>query len=321
MDIIVNSKTTDVELFNEMDLKEIGEYGVNIQSSIDVNCTNILNNVKVADLGDTGEKLDELQLIANKQSKALNSPFKFLKLSKITDKYVKAQDRIDNITGAISVQKNKLDEIIDSMMEQVNNLNKATSELKECENSLNEYIDYLKEKEDPDQTRLQAVSNRLKLITSSRVNAEQANIQALMIIKSNQESQYQLNEVIQNVVPILKMQAINSIGIQANKDAIDIANRTKKITGELILKNANDIKDLATELENNRNSSPIDDAKLKEAQNILRSAIDIVSQASALEAENNIRISKELAESAQMNTEYIQKLSKNNKKGLPKKTM
>ena len=84
-----------------------------------------------------------------------------------------------------------------------------------------------------------------------------------MIIKSNQESQYQLNEVVQNVIPILKMQAINAIGIKANRESIEIANKTKKITGELILKNANDIRDLATDLQNNRNSSPIDEEKLK----------------------------------------------------------
>lgn len=317
----VSVKVTKSELKNidKLSIKELESFGTNIQSEIDNNCTTLLNSVRVSDLGDTGDKLDELQSIANKQKQImLPGPLKKFSLTKITNKYIKAQDKIDNITTSIEKQRDHLTVVIDGMIEQATNLSNATSELKNCEAQLNAYVDYLQEKQDPDQIRLQVAANRLKLITSSRVNAEQANLQALMIIKSNQESQYQLNEVIQNVVPILKMQAINSIGIQANKDAVSIANKTKKITGELIVKNANDIKDLANELEKNRNSSPIDEQKLQEAQDILTSAIQTVNKASLLEAENNIKVSKKLAESAAMNQTYIKALASNNEKLLEK---
>lgn len=306
------NEVMNVDDMEKLSLKELEQYGTNIQSEIDTNCTNLLNSVTASQLGDTGEKLDELQLVANKQKKMLlPGPLRKFTLTNITNKYTKAQDKIDNITTSIVQQRDHLNVIIEEMINQTTNLKNAASKLKAVENELTEYTTYLKDKDDADQIRLQIASNRLKLITSSRVNAEQANIQALMIIASNQESQYQLNEVIQNVVPILKMQAINSIGIKANKDAIEIANKTKKITGELIVKNANDIKDLANELENNRNSSPIDEMKLQQAQTILSSAIESITKASAMEIDNNLKISKQLSETAQNNQKYIEILSKN----------
>ena len=299
----------DTNKLRNMSLIELENYGVSIQDNIDEVSSEILRKTHMSDLGTTQESLDELQDIVTKQRKLLPTSVSPLRvIRRFAGKYEKVERRIEQINEAIEAQRNKLDEYVTYMMEQNENMGRAAISLKECEDNLVAYIDELKEEDDTDQLRLQAAANRLKLITGTRVNAEQAQIEGLMIIKANQESKYQLEQVTRNVMPILKMQAVNAVGIKANKESIEIADKTRKITGELIERNANDVKNMVDKLQANRTSSVVDEEKLAKAQQILMEALESVAKASEKEAETNLKVAKNLRETSMSNSDLIKSL-------------
>ena len=311
-EIVKCSETSviDTAKLRGMSLKELENYGVSIQDSIGEKSSEILRKAHMSDLGTTQESLDELQDIVTKQRKLLPTSVSPLKaIRRFAGKYEKVERRIEQINEAIEAQRNKLDEYVTYMMEQNENMGKAVISLKECEDNLIVYIEELQGENNPDQIRLQAAANRLKLITGTRVNAEQAQIEGLMIIKANQESKYQLEQVTRNVMPILKMQAVNAVGIKANKESIEIADKTRKITGELIERNATDVKNMVDKLQANRTSSVVDEEKLAKAQQILIEALESVAKASEKEAETNLKVARNLRETSMSNSDFIKSLT------------
>lgn len=305
-----NNYVVDTSKLRNMSLKELEEYGASIQDSVDERSSEILKKAQMSDLGDTKESLDELKDIVTKQKKMLPSAISPIRaLRKFTGNYEKVEKRLDSISVAIEAQRNKLDDYVVYMSEQNNNIGKAISGLKECEDNLMAYVEELQSEDNTDQIRLQAAANRLKLITGTRVNAEQAQLEGIIIIKANQESKYQLEQVTRNVMPILKMQAVNAIGIKANKESIEIADKTRKITGDLIEKNANDVKSMVDKLQQNRTSSVVDEDKLMKAQQILFEALESVAKASEKEAEANLEVAKNLRNSSKHNSELISSLT------------
>ena len=110
-------------------------------------------------------------------------------------------------------------------------------------------------------------------------------------------------------MPILKMQAVNAVGIKANKESIEIAEKTRKITGDLIERNATDVKNMVDKLQANRTSSVVDEEKLEKAQQILLEALESVAKASEKEAETNLKVAKNLRNKAQNNSKLITSLT------------
>ena len=300
----------DTSKLREMSLRELENYGVSIQDNIDEKSSEILRKAHMSDLGNTQESLDELQEIVTKQRKMLPTSVSPLRaIRRFAGRYEKVERRIDQINEAIETQRNKLDEYVTYMIEQNENMGVAVKALKECEDNLMAYVDELQDENSTDTVRLQAATNRLKLITGTRVNAEQAQIEGLIIIKANQESKYQLEQVTRNVMPILKMQAVNAVGIKANKESIEIAEKTRKITGDLIERNATDVKNMVDKLQANRTSSVVDEEKLEKAQQILLEALESVAKASEKEAETNLKVAKNLRDKAQNNSKLITSLT------------
>lgn len=299
--------TCSVDKLRTMSLQDIDNYGASIQDMIGEKSSEILQKTNLNEINSTKESLDELQAIVDKQNKGAKKAFLPI-VRRFTGGYVKVEKRIDSINDALIEQKNKLDKYVAYMVEQSDSIKKAVEILRQYEDTLQAYADELDVEGDTDQIRLQAVANRLKLITGTRVNAEQALIESLMIIKANQESKYQLCQVVQNVMPVLKMQAVNAIGIKANQESIEIAEKTRKITGDLIEKNAVEVKDMVTKLQTNRTSNIIDSDKLNNAQQILIDAIESVAKASEQEAKANLDVVASLRENAKINEKYINAL-------------
>lgn len=310
LNVITDANTMQKELnkLKEMSLSEIDKYGSDIQKMISDKSCEILEKTQMNELTDIRDGIEELNEVASKQKSmipVLKTPIR--KLKHFKNGFEKIQNRIDDVTKSLENQSDLISKSIEDMSKQCENIEKAVNELRIKEDSLVIYSEELKE--DTDGIRLQAVSNRLSLISGTRVNAEQAQLEALMIIKSQQESKYQLEKVIQNVIPILRMQAVNAIGIKVNKETLKIMKKTREVTGKIIEKNAQDVKDMVTELQSNRTSGVIDENKLLSAQNMLNEALEIVAKASETEASNNIRIAQELRETAKGNTQRIKELN------------
>ena len=302
----------DITELRTMSNTEIEHYGSNIQQSITDKSNELLRKATVNETGSTKESLDALKNIVDKRTRNMPTALAPLyKLRNFVTGYQKVEKRIDDINEALIEQQNKLNNYIGYMEEQSDNIGKAIVGLSEHENKLQAYVEELKnDKDNTDQSRLQVVANRLKIISGTRVTAEQAQVSSLMIIAANRESKHQLEEVTANVMPILKMQTVNAIGIKANKESIEIANKTRKITGELIEKNAKDVKEMTEQLQKNRTSSIIDEDKLIKAQEILKEAMECVVKASEKEAEANLRIVENIKNSAVNNQNFIEQLSK-----------
>ena len=298
----------NINKLKNMSVSDIDTYGADIQQVMSETSTNLLNKANLVDLGDTHDSLDKLSEVVKKQKKmlpVLQTPLR--KIKKFQGNFVKVQSRIDEIGNALESQQSKLDEYIIYMEEQTSNLDKVLSDLRVCEQSLQEYAQTLED--DTDKVRYQAVSSRLRMINGTRIIAEQAQAEAMMIIGEQREAKVQLEQVIRNALPAIQIQAVNSVGIRVNKETQDIIAKTREITGQIIVQNATDVKNMAEELQKNRTKSIVDDEKLIKAQEILTEALEVVSKASAVEAETNMRLVESLSDKAKDNKRFIDELS------------
>lgn len=277
----------------DMSISDIENYGADIQKIMSEASNNLLAKSTLVDLGDTRNELDKLSDVAKKQKKMLpllQTPLK--KIKKFQGNFVKIQSKIEEIETSLEIQQNKIDEHLIFMEEQVKNLTYVVNDLKVCEDSLYEHTKDLTN--DTDQTRLQVVSSRLRMLNSTRIIAEQAQAEAIMIISEQREAKMQLEQVIKNALPAIQIQAVNSIGIRVNKETQDIIDKTREITGQILIKNATDVKDMAIALQKNRTKSIVDDDKLIKAQEILNEAIGVVVKAAENEANTNIKLVENL---------------------------
>lgn len=296
----------------DMSISEIDNYGADIQEIMKDASASILNKTNMISLGDTKQELNELYDISNKHKKIMlpvvGKPLQ--RIRSLTTNYSKIQNRLDSINNAMEAQKERIDEHIEYMNEQIKNLDSILENLRDCENNLDVYAHELDESNLSDQTMIQAVSSRLRNINTTRIMAEQAQAEALMILAEQREAKRQLDEVIKNAIPAIQMQAVNSVGMRVNKETQEIISKSRDIIGNIVVQNAMEVKNMAEELQNNRTKSIVDDEKLIMAQGILEDALKCVTEASELEAKSNMRMIGELQEKTKHNKESI-KILKN----------
>lgn len=312
--ITTSHDVIDSELasLRSMRLSDIDTYGCQIQQKISDKSDEILSRTYMNELGGLKESLSDLQDAADAQRKMLpmfKSPLKTLR--RMTGKYDRVIDQINNVTKSLEQHQEKISTYIDYMMEQSDSIGLAVDELKQKEDALQAYADEVGNGNN--QIRSNAVANRLRIISGTRVNAEQAQVEALMIVKQQQESKYQLQEVIQNVIPILKMQAVNAIGNRVNKETIEIMKKTREVTGRIIEQNAKDIAEMTESLQNNKVSGVIDEEKLLNAQKILNEAMEKIVDTSESQAMADLSLTNRLREQAKSNQEYLKELRITNK--------
>lgn len=317
--ILVNVDDEAVEKLRTMSVKDIDNYGADIQQTMTDTSKSILNKTNMLDLGNTKDELNELYDISNKHKRLMvpiiGKPLR--KLRDLTRNYAKIQDRLDGISDAIESQKSRIDEYVGYMEEQIDNLEFILGDLRVCEANLDTYVRELDGEQNTDQTRVQIVATRLRNINTTRVIAEQAQAEAMMILAEQRESRRQLDEVIKNAIPALQIQAVNSVGIRVNKETSEIIGKAREITSNIVIQNATEVRNMAEELQKNRTKSIVDDDKLMEAQHILEEALKSVTEASKLEAGSNLRMIRDLQEKTKSNQESLgmlkNKLGESNK--------
>lgn len=293
-----------------MSIDEIDNYGSDIQEKMKDTSNNILAKTDMVSTGSIKQELNEMYDISTKHKKLMvpiiGKPLQ--KIRSLTTNYTKIQNRLDSIELNMSAQKDRIDEYIGYMIEQTESLDSIVSRLRTCEKNLTEYSQELESETVVDNARIQAVASRLRSINATRIMAEQAHAEALMIMTEQREAKRQLDSVIRNAIPALQMQVVNTVGIRVNKETQEIISKTRDIMGNIVVQNATEVKNMAEQLQSNRTKSMIDDDKLLEAQRILEDTLKFVTEASKLEAKNNMRIVTELQDKAQSNAEYIDML-------------
>ena len=299
----------DINDLREMPLEEIEKYGANIQKFISKKSDEFIKKASETDNGGVKNSLNQLQMIVDKRTKSIPTALApFSKIRNFIEGHQKIESRIDGLANEIQMHQERLGKHIAFMEEQSEAISEALEALDEYEVRLQAYSDELKAETPENQRRIQAVADRLKIITATRVTTEQAQISSMMIVAANRESRHQLEEVTANVLPILRMQTVNAIGIQANRDSMEIAERTRLLTSQLIEKNAKDVKEMTAQLQNNRTRSIIDEDKLMQAQKILQEALESVADMSKQEAELNLKVADDLNSAAKNNSLFIKRL-------------
>lgn len=293
-----------------MSIDEIDNYGSDIQEKMKNTSNNILAKTDMVSTGNIKQELNEMYDISTKHKRLMvpiiGKPLQ--KIRNLTTNYTKIQSRLDSIESNMTAQKDRIDEYIGYMTEQTDSLDGIVENLRDCEQSLNIYAEELSNEEVVDNTRVQAVASRLRNINATRIMAEQAHAEALMIMAEQREAKRQLDSVIRNAIPAIQMQVVNTVGIRVNKETQEIISRTRDIMGNIVVQNATEVKNMAEQLQSNRTKSMVDDDKLLEAQRILEDTLKFVTEAADLEAKNNLRIVTELQDKAQSNAEYIDAL-------------
>ncbi len=293
------SKQTEQEhvlqKFETMSIFDIEDYGKNIQAEISNSMDLILENTRCIDAGKAGKDLGELSVVANTTTKELSAkkPFSMFKLNtkKWLSKFDTVENRINSLSDNLEEHKENLNQTLQSLYENREVLKNKNVQLIQAEENLTVYYEFIKEQKE-DQggdtaLRKQAVINRLKTISTLRAITEQEIVKSALIIQENKEITNQLENAITEVIPIFKMQMVDTLALKATTDAIELKEKIRKTTGNIMVENAKMIRNSAIKLQQGRTSAIVDVKNIKEANDILQDTLTSILKQSKNEVHDN----------------------------------
>lgn len=283
-------------------LKEIEEYGSNIQTAITQEVSSMLQKAKLIDLGEAGTRLQELSEVADSATKkGVLQKLPFMRSTKRwIARYESVESRVSNLGVSIQSEQEKLGTILDSLIESKDYLKTKVDELNACESELTAYIESLKNSElsDDDSLKYQAASRRLKVISTTNSLVKQEIAKSVLVIQENKEIQSQLDEACTNLIPMFNVMLMNTLASKANEEALKIKKALVKTANKMVIENAKQIERTADELIAGRNESLIDVKTIEEANKILQNTVKKVLESSMSESENNMQLVDSLKKSS-----------------------
>ena len=283
-------------------LKEIEEYGSNIQTDITQEVSSMLQKAKLIDLGEAGTRLQELSEVADSATKkGVLQKLPFMRSTKRwIARYESVESRISNLGASIQSEQEKLGTILDSLIESKDYLKTKVDELNACESELTAYIESLQNSElsDDDSLKYQAASRRLKVISTTNSLVKQEIAKSVLVIQENKEIQSQLDEACTNLIPMFNVMLMNTLASKANEEALKNKKALVKTANKMVIENAKQIERTADELIAGRNESLIDVQTIEEANKILQNTVKKVLESSMSESENNMQLVDSLKKSS-----------------------
>ena len=283
-----------------LSLNDIEDYGSNIHLSISEQMTKMLHSTSCIDLEQTGKCLADLSVESDALTKKLQGKSKFLpvmKASKWLAKFDNIENRITNLEKGIEAEKLRLNSTLNGMFESLQFMRDELVNLEACASDLQYLVDYYTSNDEDDGLRLQAATNRLKLITTTIAVVKQECAKTVMIIKENKEVTAQLSEAVDNLIPILKVTMLNVIGAKTNEEALKLKKNLSKVANKTIVENAKQIERTAEELIEGRTKPLIEVSTITEANSILQSALNKVQSSASDEVKANLDAIKQLQDS------------------------
>lgn len=290
-----------------MRITEIDKFGSEVQDKINIEMSKIISNYKTVDAGSAGQQLTELSIAANSATNKLSKIGPLASIQRFIGRFDTIENKVEQIISGIENTKNRLNIVMDSMTYSRECIREYILDFKPLEEQLSNYIDELESDTTSDEIRLQAVVNRLKTLTSSRVTAEQSFIETTLLIGQTQEIQHQINEMLSNIIPIFKMKLVNALSIKIHNEALELKAQVKKISERLIVENAKNIEKNTDIMIENRRSAIINPETLIEANEILQRVVSKAVEACSTETEANKKVIDRL------NSASIMLMSKANK--------
>lgn len=293
-----NTNVAIREQFNEMSIQELESYGADVQLQITETVNKILNDTKCIDIGTVGKDLNELSAVANKTTRSLSGNFIVVKAKKWLGRFDSIENKLTSLETGLDKSKENLNAVLNALIESKETLSEQAVNLKKLESNLQDYYEQVAVHEE-DGLRVQAVANRLKTLSTLRAVTEQEVVKTVLVIQENKEITHQLGEAVINLVPMFKIQMMNTLALKANREAMEIKKQLQKVANDLIVDNAREISKAADELIENRKSALIDPKNIEEANSILQKTIEKVVNAARTEASDNIEVVKRLQSSAE----------------------
>lgn len=296
-----------VEHLDKMRVEEIESLGVDTQNDLNKAMSTILDESRVIDLGEAGDRLRELAVVTKSSKKALALRGPFATLTRLAGSYDKLENQMETLEENVDNTVSKLNKTLNNLSLNNDTLKKYVTALREKEESLTEYANVLEERNDPDQTRLQTTVRRLKDITTIRMMAEQNYISSVVNLQENKEAAKQIADIKTNIIPIIKMQLVNKISSKIAADAIAVKNEVYKYTNALMVEGVQDLDNTADQLIEARSSSAYDLESFDKACAQMIQTIEKVAKSAGLETEKNKEIIKRMKETAIKMNELVEK--------------
>lgn len=278
--------------WGKLSLSNIEDYGSDIQLSISDQMSKMLHETRCIDLEKTGKSLSDLSVETNAISKKMSVIEKLpslFKVSKWLARYDNIEHRIQSLEDGINSEKIRLNTTLNGLHESLQFMRDKLNDLEICQQELYSMVDYFKSNDaDDDGLKLQAASNRLKLITTTIAVVKQECAKTVLIIKENKEVSAQLAEAADNLVPLFNVMMLNVLGAKTNAEAVQLKRNLSKVANDIVVKNAKQIEQTADDLIKGRTEPLIKAETIKEANNILQSAITKVQQSASSEVKSNL---------------------------------
>ena len=147
---------------DNMSIEQIENYGKDTQAEINDTMSGILEQSRIIDLGEAGDRLKQLADVSKSSKRVLALKGPFANLANMVGRYDKLEAKMDSLEQNVDETVNKLNQTLTNLTLNNNALSEYVKALKEKEESLTEYVKILEERDEPDQTRLQVAVRRLK---------------------------------------------------------------------------------------------------------------------------------------------------------------
>lgn len=295
-------------MIRNLSLEEIERYGSDVQADISESMSQLLQDTRCIDLGQTGNYLAELSSTSNSITRNLEPRgiFKpFIKAKNWLAKFDNIEASIDSLDKNIQKEQEKLNTVLNGLYQSKEVLVDKLNDLTRVENDLSEYVGYLKDSEEDDGLKLQAAVHRLKVITTTIAVTKQEINKTVLVIRENKEITNQLMEASENLVPMFKTMMMNVLATKANAEAVELKKSLVKTANKLVLDNAKQIEKTASDLIEGRMDTLIAPQTLTEANAILQRTIEKVIDSAKSETTTNL----ELITSLKASTDSIKSLS------------
>lgn len=282
-----------------MTIEEIDNYGRDIQTNISEQMDTILSNTKLIDANATGKKAGQLSLVTDKSTRSLQMAAPLIKINKMLGRYDSAERQIDSINTAIMSNKENLDSVLYALYDSKASLDSNIEQLSNYADNLESYLSDLQSEAIPDGLRIQAVANRLKVITTLKVTTGQIRDSTSLLISENKEISRQLEDVIAQVTPMFKMMLVNTLAIKVQNRSLNLQKITKTLLNNSIIESAKEIQIAADQAIENRNTSIVNPESIEEANRILQATVKKVVESSMNETEINLEVVKRLQKASE----------------------
>lgn len=287
-----NHRQDTINRLDAMSLDDIDKYGSEFWDSTNEQINNIYAGQRQFESEVNNPALTALTKFGDKYTKKLTSSAnRFMlaaRVGKFIGRYEGLETRLNELEDGVLQHAAKLKNMANSLVENHQVLQNQSDEFSKQIAELKAYKEYLENQDKPDEFRLQAVNRKLQKLVGLDGVARTSVAQTKALILQNKQYMYDLQDTVDIVMPVFKMQMIGVMATKYNKESEKLINALKKSGNDLIIMTSEDIAESTKRLIEHGNTQIISEEALIEANKILTQAVDSLNkQAHTLRLESS----------------------------------